>query len=225
MVSIFSWACWLSVCLLWINALLDLPPIFLLCCSFFDIDLILIVSDISIVCLFLRLICCQLLHCKYFLPFWGLSSHLVYDFLHCTKAFKFHYVPFVFHFISITQGNESEKVLLWFMSKSILPMFSSKSFIVSCLTLRTLIHFKFIFVYSVRECSNFIILHVAVQFSHHYLLKTLHFFIIYSCLLCQRLGDHRCVGLFLCFVSSFTDLYFCFCASVPYCHDDCRFIV
>ena len=35
-------------------------------------------------------------------------------------------------------------------------MFSSKSLIVSGLTLRSLIHFEFIFVYGVRECSNFI---------------------------------------------------------------------
>ena len=33
-------------------------------------------------------------------------------------------------------------------------MFSSKSFIVSGLTFRSLIHFQFVFVYGVRECSN-----------------------------------------------------------------------
>ena len=43
-------------------------------------------------------------------------------------------------------------------------MFSSKSFIVSGLTFRSLIHFEFIFVYGVRECSKFFLLHVAVQF-------------------------------------------------------------
>ena len=37
-------------------------------------------------------------------------------------------------------------------------MFSSKSFIVSGLTFRSLIHFEFIFVYGVRECSNFMLL-------------------------------------------------------------------
>ena len=36
------------------------------------------------------------------------------------------------------------------MSLSVLPMFSSKSFIVSDLTFRSLIHFEFIFVYGVR---------------------------------------------------------------------------
>ena len=39
------------------------------------------------------------------------------------------------------------------MSSSVLPVFSSKSFIVSGLTFRSLIHFKFIFVYGVRKCS------------------------------------------------------------------------
>ena len=129
------------------------------------------------------------------------------------------------------------------MSSSVLPMFSCKSFIVSGLIFRSLIHFEFIFVYgvnwlievaqscltlcdpmdyslpgfsihgifqarvlewvvisfsrrsswfrdqtqvfsisgrwftfwatSVRKCSNFILLHVAVPFSHHHLLKRL----------------------------------------------------
>ena len=36
-----------------------------------------------------------------------------------------------------------------------------------------LIHFEFIFVHGVRKCSNFILLHIAVQFSQHHLLKRL----------------------------------------------------
>ena len=54
-------------------------------------------------------------------------------------------------------------------------MFSSKSFTVSGLTFRSLIHLTFIFMYGVMECSNFILLHVAVQFSQHQLLKKLSF--------------------------------------------------
>ena len=53
---------------------------------------------------------------------------------------------FIFVFISLTLGGGSKKILLWFMSKSVLPIFSSKSFIVSGLTFKFLIHFKFIFV-------------------------------------------------------------------------------
>ena len=48
-------------------------------------------------------------------------------------------------------------------------MFSAKSFIVSGLAFRTLIHFEFIFVCGIRKHSNFILLHVAVQFSQHFL--------------------------------------------------------
>ena len=39
--------------------------------------------------------------------------------------------------------------------------FSSRSFMISGLTFRSLIHFEFIFISDVRECSNFAILHVA----------------------------------------------------------------
>ena len=53
-------------------------------------------------------------------------------------------------------------MLLSFMSESVWPLFSSKSLIVSGLISRSLIHLEFICVYGVRECSNFILFHVAV---------------------------------------------------------------
>jgi len=59
------------------------------------------------------------------------------------------------------------------MILSVLPVFSSKSFIFPGLIFRSLIHFEFLFVYGVKNCSNFILLHVAIQFSHHCLLKRL----------------------------------------------------
>ena len=46
-------------------------------------------------------------------------------------------------------------------------LFSSMSLIASSLTVRSLIHFEFLFVYGVRECPNFILLHVAVQFTFY----------------------------------------------------------
>ena len=61
------------------------------------------------------------------------------------------------------------------MSESVLPMFFSRSFIVSGLMFRCLIHFEFIFVYGVRKCSSFILLQVVDQFSQHHLLKRLSF--------------------------------------------------
>ena len=78
--------------------------------------------------------------CKYFLPFCELSFHCIYDFLCFAKAFKFNYVPFIFAFSFITLGGRLKKVLLQFLSKSVLPMFSFKNFIRSFLLFRSLIH-------------------------------------------------------------------------------------
>ena len=44
---------------------------------------------------------------------------------------------FIFVFISVTLRGGSKKILLWFTSKSVFPMFSSKSFIVSGLTCKS----------------------------------------------------------------------------------------
>ena len=49
---------------------------------------------------------------------------------------------FLFLFV-ITLGSESKKILVWFLKKSILSVFSSKSFIVSGLTFGSLIHFVY----------------------------------------------------------------------------------
>ena len=72
------------------------------------------------------------------------------------------------------------------MSESVLPMFSSSSFIVSGLTFRSLIHFEFIYAYSVRKCSNVILLQVVDRFSQHHLLKRLSFHLAYSFILCAK---------------------------------------
>ena len=60
---------------------------------------------------------------------------------------------FIFAFISNILGGGSQRTLLWFMSESVLPMLSSRSFIVSGLTFISLIHFEFIclFLYTVLE--------------------------------------------------------------------------
>ena len=39
------------------------------------------------------------------------------------------------------------------------------------------------------------------------------FSIVYSCVLCHRLVEHKCLGLFLGFLFCSIYLYFCFCAS------------
>ena len=88
-------------------------------------------------------------------------------------------------------------------------MFFFKGFIVSSLTFRSLIHFEFIFVYGVRKCSNFILLHIAVQFSQHHLLKRTS---LLHCIFLPPLSKIRYpqVG----FISGFsTGLFWYFCTN------------
>ena len=81
------------------------------------------------------------------------------------------------------------------MSKSVLPVLSSRSFMVSGLTVRPLIHFEFTFVYGIRECSNFILLYVALQFSQHHLLKRLSFL---HCMFSPPNGKGRSKSITVC---------------------------
>ena len=141
-----------------------------------------------------------------------LSFCFVSDFLCCKKACKFNYVKlFVFAFTSVALGDCPKEILLIFMSENILPVFPSRSLMMSCLLFIFLNPFWAYFLYGVREYSNFIDLHATVLLSHH-LLKKL-FSIIYPCLFCQRLIDCRCVGLFLGSFFCSTDPYVCFYAN------------
>ena len=81
---------------------------------------------------------------------------------------------FIFAFVSFALGTDPKKYCCD-LCQSILPMFSSRIFMISDLTFRSLIHSELIFLYGVRECSNFIVLHIAVQFSQHHLFKRLSF--------------------------------------------------
>ena len=96
---------------------------------------------------------------------------------------------FTFAFISITLGGGSQRILLRFMSDNVFPMFSSRSFIVSGLTFRSLIHFQFIFVYGVRKCFTFILLQLVDQFSQSHFLKRLSFL---HCIFLPPLSKSSC---------------------------------
>ena len=157
MLSILSCVCWQSVYLLWRNVYLGLLPIFWLGCFS------LILSCMS--CLYILEI--NPLSVDSFANIFSHSEGGLFIFFIVSFALqkllsfiRFHL--FIFVFISIALGGGSKKILLWFMSKGVLPMFSSKSSIVSCITFKSLVHSQFIFVYGVRECCNFILLHVAV---------------------------------------------------------------
>ena len=74
---------------------------------------------------------------------------------------------FIFAFVSFALGDP--KKCCYDLCQRVFCL-SSRSYMIS-----GLIHFEFIFVYSVRKCSNFILLHVAVRFSQRHLLKRLSF--------------------------------------------------
>ena len=99
------------------------------------------------------------------------------------------------------------------MSKNALDRFSSKSFMISGFTYKSLSHFAFLFIYGVKKCSNLIVIHVAVQFSQNYLFKRLSFSIVYSYLLCHTLIGQRFLDLFLDSKFCTIDWFFCFCTS------------
>ena len=61
---------------------------------------------------------------------------------------------FTYNHSSQDNASESKKLLLHFMSKSVLPMFFSRCFIISGLTFRSLIHFMLIFVYGISTCVS-----------------------------------------------------------------------
>ena len=79
----------------------------------------------------------------------------------------------LFSFVSLGWRDISDTILLQAMSEILLPMFSSKIFMVSGLTFKSLIHYEFILVCGVRRWSSFIFMHKSVQFSQHYLLNKL----------------------------------------------------
>ena len=86
------------------------------------------------------------------------------------------------------------------------------------------IHFQFIFVYGIREYSNFSLLHVAVQFSQHHLLKRL-FSSLYT--LASFVKDKLLIGVWVYFwtFQAVPLIYISGFMPTPCCFDDCSFVV
>ena len=101
--------------------------------------------------------------------------------------------------------------MVQFLSENALPMFSSRSFMVSCLIFKSLSHFEFIFLYGVGVClSSLIYVWLSNIFSTTCWRDCLFSF-VYSWLLCQRLIVYKWVSLcldmsFLCVRSIFSFL-------------------
>ena len=117
------------------------------------------------------------------------------------------YHLFIFFFISNVLGDRSKNMLLWFMLNNVLSTFPSRSFLylvlhlglksILSLFLHTVLE-RVLISLSTCDCSVFPVP----------LIKETVFSLVYSCLLCQRLIAHNCMGLFLVFLLCSTD-YVC----------------
>ena len=130
------------------------------------------------------------IHCLYILDFYPLSitsfAKIFFHSVHCLFILLVVSlaVPkllilirphsFIFALLPFALGDWAKKILLWFMSKKLKP-------------------FWVYFLYGVRECSDFIDLHVAVQLSQHHFLRDCLFSIVYTCHLWNRLTIGACV--------------------------------
>ena len=104
---------------------------------------------------------------------------------------------FIVYFISFALGDWSKKKLLRFISENVLPLFSSRSFVVSRLTFKS----KPFWVYFCVWCEGGFYIRWFTcgcpAFPASTCWRDCLFSIVYFCLLCQRSVDHRCMGLFL----------------------------
>ena len=136
--SIFSCSFKPSVRLLWTNVYLDLLPIFWLGCLFFWY------WAVWAIYIFWRLVPCWLLSLQIFSHCQGCLFILFVVFFNVRKLLIKPHL-FIFIFTPIILGDGSKNILLWFVSKCVLPMFSSESFIqVSGLVFGSSAHFELI---------------------------------------------------------------------------------
>ena len=104
-------------------------------------------------------------------------------------------------------------------------MFSSRSFIVSGLTFRSIIHFEFIFVYGVRKCSSFTVLQVVGQFSQHDLLKEIVFSPLYILVSIVKNKVSIGVWIYIWVFYLIPLVYMSVFVAVSYCLDDVAFSI
>ena len=109
------------------------------------------------------------------------------------------------------------------MSQSFPPVFYSEGFIVLALMFMFLIHFELIFIYGIRQASNFVLLHLDIQSSHSHFLKRLSF--PHKCL-DSRVESPLATYARLCF-RAFSSLPPSVCPSVcqHHCSDYCSCVI
>ena len=125
--GIFSCACWPFVCLLWKNVYLDLLPMFFIWLFFFfNIELYVLFIYFGYYPLLVISFANIFSHSVGCLFILSMVSFALQKFLSLIRSYLF-----ILAFISSALGGRSKKILLQFMSKYVLPMFSSRSFMVS----------------------------------------------------------------------------------------------
>ena len=143
----FSCACWPSVYLPWRNVYSVPLPIFQLgywlfcyCINYLYILEIKPLSVASFETIFSHSISCLFV---FFLVSFAVQN--------LVSLMRSHWL--IFAFISVALGDWPEKTLVTLMLENALPVFSSRSLMVSCLVFRSFSHLEFSFVHGVRGCS------------------------------------------------------------------------
>ena len=127
MLSIFSSACWPSVYLPWrtvYSGLLPIFPLAFLLLSYVSCLYILEIKPLSVASL--ETIFSHSVSCLFV---FFLVSFVVQKLISLLRS---HW--FIFALISVSLRDRPEKIFLMLMSENVLPMFSSRSLMVSCLT-------------------------------------------------------------------------------------------
>ena len=214
--GIISCVHWPSICLLWRIGYLGLLP------SIWFSHLELWYWTPWAVWIFLKLI--PVSHTAWNIFFHSVNFHFVYGFLCCSKLLSLirsHLLIFVFFIIL---GGGWKKDLAAFYVKECSACVFLSEFHNFDFTFRSLIHFEFIFVYGIRECSNFFFYMKLSKFPNNPYWRYCPFSAVFFFnLLCCRLIDHSCMGLFLGFLSCSIHLYVSFML-VPHCIDYCSFL-
>ena len=151
MLSIFSYVYGPSVCRPWRSVYSGPVPIFLFDClsSWHESDeFFMYFGDQTLI---------QCIIGKYGLPYGCFLFHFYGGFFSCAEALKIDIIPFVYFSLYFPCPRRYIiKILLRGIYEIFLPIFSSRSFMVSQLIFKSIIHLEFILVYGVSWWSSFI---------------------------------------------------------------------
>lgn len=137
--------------------------------------------------------------CKCFLPLCRFCFQFFDNVLFCKVMMKSKLSVFAFvahAFVAVSKNS--------LPNSRFTPMLSSKSFMFLVLIFRLSINSKLIFVYGVKQWPKFILLHMVIQLSQHYVLKT-YIFLFHWMFFVPLLK----ISWLLDFISGFSILFYC----------------